>query len=107
MRRWGVGLLWRVTAITGAATLAGAVCASRLYLGYHDARQVGAGVIVGAVAGTCWHVVTQVFLRPAFPALAATPFARFLLVRDCTNVPNVLWAEYLVASPQVSKGRRA
>jgi len=108
-RRWGAGAAWRAAAVAAGAAAAAAVCASRLYLGYHDARQVGAGAAVGAVAGAAWHALTEAVLRPAFPALAATPLARFLLVRDATHVPHILAAEYAVCAPapRAQKARRA
>jgi len=105
-RRWRAGAPWRAAAVAGGAALAAATCASRLYLGYHDARQVAAGAAVGAAAGAAWHALTEAALRPAFPSLAATALARFLLVRDASGV-NVLMAEYAACAPAAGKARRA
>ena len=106
VRRWGVGVIWRALSVVGGVALGTAVCASRLYLGYHDIRQIVAGVVVGIVSGSCWHVLTEIFIRPAFPALAATPLARFFLIRDCSHLPNVIMAEYLVATASATRGKR-
>jgi dolichyldiphosphatase len=102
VRRWGVGIMWRALSVVSGVALGTAVCASRLYLGYHDTRQVVAGVVVGFLSGASWHVMTEMVLRPAFPAIAATPLARFFLIRDCTHVQNIIMAEYLIAT----KGKR-
>ena len=93
-RRWAVGA--RAHAATRAAALAAAalVCASRVALGYHTRAQVAAGAAVGAAAGALWFEFVEAALRPRFAALAATPLARALLIRDATHVRDVLAVEY-------------
>jgi dolichyldiphosphatase len=103
LRRWRAGVIWRLAAVLGALVLATLVCASRLYLGYHDVRQVVAGAVVGVVSGIAWHAFTETALRPLFPAIANTSLARFLLVRDCSHVDNIILAEYLAAAPAKRK----
>jgi dolichyldiphosphatase len=47
------------------ALLSVLVAASRVYLGYHDARQVWHGIGVGALFGYIWFAVTERFLTSA------------------------------------------
>jgi membrane-associated phospholipid phosphatase len=91
--RWRVAPAWRRAAACAAAAAAAAVCASRVYLRYHDAAQVAAGVAVGAAAAAAWHVAVERACRPRFAAVAASPLARALLVRDC-SAANVIEDEY-------------
>ena len=93
-RRWGVAARWRAASLLGLYSLASAVLYSRHYLGYHTLEQVAVGGAVGLLLGACWFAFTEAVLRPAFPRIEAWRASRWLLMRDCTLVPNVLRAEY-------------
>lgn len=99
--RWRASAGWRVLTCAAALALAALVAASRLYLGYHDVEQVGAGLGIGALAGAAWFGVTEAALRPHFPSIAASPLARWAWVRDGSGV-DVLRAEY-----EAVQGKRA
>ena len=91
--RWRVAAGWRRAAAAAAAAAALVVAASRVYLRYHTPAQVAVGAAVGAAAAAAWFAVVEALLRPHFAAVAATPLARALLVRDCSEA-NVLEREY-------------
>ena len=92
-RRWRAPPQLRAAAVGLLALGAGGVAASRVALRYHSAGQAWAGLAVGGAAGAAWHGVVEALLRPRFAALAATPWARWAMVRDCSHV-NVLLEEY-------------
>ena len=93
LRRWRIARSWRV--ILSVAVHAGAalVMLSRVYLGYHTLEQVVIGYAVGLCLGAVWHVTVEGLMRPRFAAIARWGVARWLLIRDCSNV-NVLSVEY-------------
>jgi dolichyldiphosphatase len=91
--RWRVGSSWRLLTCATALALAALVAASRLYLGYHDREQVGAGLVIGALAGAAWFGLTELALRPLFPSIVSSHLGRWAWVRDGSNV-DVLRAEY-------------
>lgn len=106
LRAWRVGLRWRLLAAAAGAAGAALVAASRVYLHYHTLEQVLAGGAVGAGAGAAWFAVVQGALRPRFAAIAAHPLARWLWVRDCSEV-NVLECEYLAVAGSGRRGKKA
>ncbi|GLV37842.1 hypothetical protein CBL_06456 [Carabus blaptoides fortunei] len=70
------------------------VCISRIYLQYHTITQVLAGIIVGILFATVWFALTYLVFTPLFPQIVAWKISEFLLLRDTTLIPNVLWFEY-------------
>lgn len=98
LRCWGVDKVWRMWTVCALISCAGVVCSSRIYLNYHDVPQVFVGLIVGSLAGAGWFLFLQSCIRRVFPWIASLPFARTCLIRDLTDVPNVLQAEYLAHS---------
>ena len=92
-RRWLVGAAWRLALVSVAFAWACAVSVSRVVLRYHTVSQIVAGAVIGAVGGAAWFHFTERVLRPRFSGIANAPFARALLIRDCTHV-NVIVEEY-------------
>ncbi|XP_059608815.1 dolichyldiphosphatase 1-like [Phlebotomus argentipes] len=72
------------------------VCYGRIYLQYHTAAQVYVGAAVGICTGALWFTVIHFFLTPYFPRIVTWKVSEFLLLRDTTLIPNVLWFEYTV-----------
>ncbi|GAB0087827.1 Dolichyldiphosphatase [Sergentomyia squamirostris] len=72
------------------------VCISRIYLQYHSLAQVYVGAIVGICTGALWFIFIHFFLTPYFPRIVTWKISEFLLLRDTTLIPNVLWFEYTV-----------
>ena len=107
LRRWRIAPPWRAGAASALHAGAAAVAVSRVYLGYHTQRQVLAGYTVGLITGCVWFAVVELALRPLFPALAASPLAKWLLVRDCGDVENVLAVEYEATSRAAAVGAQA
>lgn len=67
----------------GALLVAALVACSRVYLGYHTARQVLAGFAAGAVSAAAWFAVTHVLRQTGLLAWALElPLARWFRVRD-------------------------
>ena len=92
--KWGVRSPHKAVTLLVVYGLAAAVAYSRNYLGYHTVPQVAVGVALGLFNGIVWFSVTETFLRPLFPRLAALWVSRALLLRDCSAVPNVMRQEY-------------
>ena len=92
--RWRVAPAQRAVAAIALHVGAAAVMYSRVYLGYHTVAQVGVGYGVGLATGAAWYAFVEAAARPAFPALADVALARWLLVRDCGDVEDVLTVEY-------------
>uniref|UniRef100_A0A1B0CT93 Dolichyldiphosphatase 1 n=1 Tax=Lutzomyia longipalpis TaxID=7200 RepID=A0A1B0CT93_LUTLO len=68
----------------------------RIYLQYHTTAQVYVGALVGICTGAIWFTVIHFFLTPYFPRIVTWKISEFLLLRDTTLIPNVLWFEYTV-----------
>uniref|UniRef100_T1IY84 Dolichyldiphosphatase n=1 Tax=Strigamia maritima TaxID=126957 RepID=T1IY84_STRMM len=66
----------------------------RVYLQYHTWTQVVSGALLGGVLGCLWFAVMQLILTPLFPMVALWPICEFLMIRDSTLIPNVMWFEY-------------
>ncbi|XP_065226343.1 dolichyldiphosphatase 1-like isoform X2 [Planococcus citri] len=89
--------LWKILITTMFFVWAIMMAISRVYLKYHSIEQVVCGAIVGIIFGTVWFVVTQFFLTPLYPAIVSWRISEFLLIRDTTLIPNILWFEYTSA----------
>lgn len=70
------------------------VCLSRVYLGYHYVSQVLFGSILGIFLGAAWFCTVHLVLTPFFPVIASSFLGEFLMVRDSTLIPHVMWFEY-------------
>ncbi|KAK5993277.1 Putative dolichyldiphosphatase [Cladobotryum mycophilum] len=63
--------------------VAGATAWSRIYLNYHTARQVAAGVSAGIAFAVVWFVFTEILRRTGLLAWGiGTPLARAFRIRD-------------------------
>ncbi|KAK0175656.1 hypothetical protein PV327_009388 [Microctonus hyperodae] len=86
--------LWRWTIIIGCAIVATLVTFSRIYLQYHTISQVFCGFLAGTTMGIVWFYITHLVLTPLFPIIVSWRISEYLLLRDTTLIPNVLWFEY-------------
>ncbi|XP_033732672.1 dolichyldiphosphatase 1-like [Pecten maximus] len=78
---------------------------SRVYLGYHTFGQVSCGALLGIFLGAAWFCIVYVVLTPFFPILASSPIGEFLMLRDSTLIPHVMWFEY-TSSRTEARGRQ-
>ncbi|XP_034950323.1 dolichyldiphosphatase 1-like [Chelonus insularis] len=85
---------WRWTIIGGCTFVALLVTYSRIYLQYHTLSQVFWGFIVGGLFGITWFFLTHQVFTPFFPMIVSWRISEYLLIRDTTLIPNVLWFEY-------------
>lgn len=85
---------WKIVATVGVIWSAAAVCYGRIYLHYHTWGQITCGAILGSVLACGWFAVMQLVLTPSFPIIASWPLCEYLMIRDSTLIPNVLWFEY-------------
>ncbi|KAG7210792.1 hypothetical protein KM043_012283 [Ampulex compressa] len=85
---------WRMTIIATCITIATMVTYSRVYLLYHSNLQVLCGTLLGIILGVTWFIVTHIILTPLFPLIVSWRISEYLLLRDTTLIPNVLWFEY-------------
>ncbi|EDO28227.1 predicted protein [Nematostella vectensis] len=90
----------------GSISLSLAVAFSRVYLRYHDINQVAAGLLIGGAMGVAWFMFTQTVLTPLFPVITAWPVAEYLMIRDSTLIPSVMWFEYTQSRVETRKRQR-
>ena len=96
--------LWKVTWCAGNLAVAVTVVYGRVYLYYHTVEQVVYGAAFGSLCAVAWFAVTHWVLSPAlFPYLASTRAAEFFLLRDLTDIPHVVWFEYVNARNEALK----
>lgn len=86
--------IWRITVACGCITTALLISYGRVYLLYHSITQVLCGALIGVALGIIWFFITHNILTPLFPIVVSWKLAEFLLLRDTTLIPNVLWFEY-------------
>ena len=96
--------LWKFTWCAGNVAVALAVIYGRVYLYYHTVEQVVYGAAFGSLCAAAWFALTHWVLSPAlFPYLASTRAGEFLLLRDLTDIPHVVWFEYVNARNEALK----
>ncbi|XP_043278850.1 dolichyldiphosphatase 1-like [Venturia canescens] len=85
---------WRSSIMGGCIGVAILVSYSRIYLQYHTLAQVLWGMIVGSTLGIAWFLAAHLVFAPFFPIIVSWPISEYLLLRDTTLIPNILWFEY-------------
>ncbi|CAL1683113.1 unnamed protein product [Lasius platythorax] len=85
---------WRTIVAVGCIITAILVTYSRVYLVYHSNTQVFFGALIGLALGTAWFIIVHTILTPFFPIVVSWRISEYLLLRDTTLIPNVLWFEY-------------
>ncbi|XP_015111599.1 dolichyldiphosphatase 1 [Diachasma alloeum] len=86
--------LWRWAIIGGCLSMASLVTYSRIYLHYHTISQILWGMMIGITMGIVWFSITHLVFTPYFPVIVTWKTSEYLLLRDTTLIPNVLWFEY-------------
>ncbi|XP_029468265.1 dolichyldiphosphatase 1 [Rhinatrema bivittatum] len=99
-------LLWRHLLSIGLLLGALLVSYSRVYLLYHTWSQVTYGGLAGSFMAVAWFAFTQEILTPLFPKIAAWPISEYLLIRDTSLIPNILWFEYTVTRAEARNRQR-
>ena len=61
---------------------------------------------IGAAFALFWFLTTQFVLTPWFPWLCSTRLFEFFLLRDYTEIPNVLWFDYFHAKNEAKNRNR-
>ncbi|GJQ85621.1 hypothetical protein Trydic_g20171 [Trypoxylus dichotomus] len=84
----------KILIISSSVLMALLVCIGRVYLQYHTVWQVLCGATIGALFATVWFALTYIVFTPLFPRIVSWRISEFLLLRDTTLIPNVLWFEY-------------
>ncbi|XP_043801105.1 dolichyldiphosphatase 1-like [Apis laboriosa] len=85
---------WRITIIIVSIIIAILITYSRVYLLYHSNSQVVWGTFIGIMLGIIWFIITYMILTPIFPIIVSWRISEYLLLRDTTLIPNILWFEY-------------
>lgn len=71
------------------------VCYGRVYLLYHSVKQVIIGLLVGATFGSLWFTLVHFVISPfLFPKIVSWKISEFLLIRDTTLIPGIIFFEY-------------
>jgi len=70
------------------------VIISRIYLRYHTVEQVIVGLVIGVLSGVSWFFVVERFISNLFQRIVNTKVAEYFLIRDSSNIPDILWFEY-------------
>eukprot|EP00088_Acartia_fossae_P059782 TRINITY_DN7133_c0_g1_i2.p1 TRINITY_DN7133_c0_g1~~TRINITY_DN7133_c0_g1_i2.p1 ORF type:complete len:238 (-),score=14.61 TRINITY_DN7133_c0_g1_i2:180-893(-) len=105
--RWSWSeVAWKLLAISGSLAAAVVMSYSRVYLQYHTVDQVVAGSVIGSISAVVWFLVTQYCLTPYFQTITGWRISEFLLIRDCTPIPNVMWFEYLSTRGEAAKRKK-
>lgn len=86
--------VWRHVMILWGYVVAAVVAWSRVYLEYHTTSQVLAGAALGSLLACGWFALTQFIFTPLFPFICSLRISEFLMLRDTTLIPNVMWFEY-------------
>lgn len=80
----------------------------RIYLSYHTTEQVLVGYTLGTLFGLGWLVTIEPWSRSLFsPSSKLSPLWNALLIRDCTDVPNVPLVEFEACQGVLSRKRSA
>eukprot|EP00123_Amoebidium_parasiticum_P000634 comp11488_c0_seq1/m.5936 comp11488_c0_seq1/g.5936 ORF comp11488_c0_seq1/g.5936 comp11488_c0_seq1/m.5936 type:complete len:225 (-) comp11488_c0_seq1:208-882(-) len=79
------------TALIGSAALVGY---TRVHLWYHTQEQVAVGAAAGAGFGLVWFIIGHYALRSVYRWVADLPICQWFLVKDSTDIDNVLVWEY-------------
>ncbi|MCL4131479.1 UNVERIFIED_CONTAM: hypothetical protein GTU68_025246 [Idotea baltica] len=89
-----IEVLWKSLVILGLMVAACLISYSRVYLLYHTWSQIFWGSMAGLVLGGVWFAGTHLLFTPFFPTIASWKVCEFLMIRDTSLIPNVLWFEY-------------
>ncbi|XP_037024239.1 dolichyldiphosphatase 1-like [Bradysia coprophila] len=84
----------RILVLVTCWTMTTLVCISRVYLLYHTIGQVIVGAILGILTGTSYFMFVHIVLTPFLPYVVSWKISEYLLLRDTTLIPNILWFEY-------------
>ncbi|XP_057290554.1 dolichyldiphosphatase 1-like isoform X2 [Hydractinia symbiolongicarpus] len=82
------------------------VCYSRIYLHYHTLEQVIVGIVVGLVNGAVWFYIVETLFTPIFQDIVNTKIAEYFLIRDSSNIPDILWFEYTSSRTEARQRQR-
>ncbi|CAG0882280.1 unnamed protein product [Darwinula stevensoni] len=93
-RQTFLDILWKGATCASCLLMAVAVSYSRVYLLYHTTSQVMMGVWVGIALGVIWFGLVHYLFTPIFPVIANWPICKFFLVKDTTNIPNLMTFEF-------------
>ncbi|BET00041.1 acidPPc [Nesidiocoris tenuis] len=98
---------WKTTIVFGSFFVAILTSIGRVYLQYHTWQQVACGMLLGIVNGSIWFALVHFAFTPYFPYIASWRISEFMLLRDTTLIPNVLWFEYTNAMRESrTRGRK-
>merc|ERR1719215_270617 len=87
-------------------SLAGIVAYGRVYLGYHSISQVAWGSGIGCSFALIWFLITKYVFTPWFAWICSTRLFEFFLIRDYTEIPNVIWFDYFHAKNEAKTRNR-
>jgi dolichyldiphosphatase len=86
--------LYKPLSIAICLLLSLAVAASRVILGVHSIEQVIAGAVAGVCCAVVWHALGNGCVRPLYRWAEDTKIAKLFLLRDSSDIPNVMRHEY-------------
>lgn len=96
---------WKYPTMLIGVGIASLVAYSRVYLMYHTASQVLVGCTVGSVLGVAWFLFIHHICTPVFPVVVSWKVCQCLMIRDSTNISNVLQFEYFSHQAEVERRR--
>ena len=97
-------MAWKHCMSSLCIVAASVVSYSRYYLMYHTLHQIIWGSLIGITCAAGWFSLTHIVLTPLFSVVVSWPLCEFLLIRDSSLIPNILWFEY-TTSRQESRAR--
>lgn len=72
------------------------VAYSRIYLEYHTYEQVMVGAFIGIATGCVWFFLVHNIFAKYFYKITTWKISENLMIRDYSNIPNVLLFQYTV-----------
>jgi len=97
---------WKVVAAGGCLLAALVMSYSRVYLQYHTVDQVIAGAWIGSLSALVWFLITKYCLTPFFQTIQGWRISEYLLIRDCTPIPNIMWFEYVSTRSEAANRKK-
>lgn len=101
--RWRMSTFLRVFYFTVIHGLLVATCVSRVYLMYHTVRQVIVGVVMGAILGVAWFVISNRVSYYMNRFILHSSIAKYFCIRSLGHLEDATQFEYDIVMRALTK----